>query len=82
MLKTRNRLIAVGIALLLIIAAAVFILPAKSANADTSWDGSIATAFAGGDGSANNPYQISNGAELAYLAQEVNAGNFKAIPHN
>lgn len=37
------------------------------------WDGTIAEKFAGGDGSKDNPYQISNGAELAYLAQQVNS---------
>ncbi|NLN45123.1 MAG: hypothetical protein GX153_00955, partial [Clostridiaceae bacterium] len=38
------------------------------------WDGSIATVFAGGSGTEEEPYLISNGAELAYLAQQVNAG--------
>ncbi len=36
------------------------------------WDGSVATAFAGGSGTGTDPYQISNGAELAYLAELVN----------
>ncbi|MDO4543040.1 MAG: GLUG motif-containing protein [Clostridia bacterium] len=39
------------------------------------WDGSIATGYAGGTGTEDDPYLISNGAELAYLAQQVNAGN-------
>ena len=39
------------------------------------WDGTIATQFAGGSGTEEDPYQISNGAELAFLAQEVNNGN-------
>ena len=38
------------------------------------WDGSTAAAFAGGTGTAENPYQIANGAELAYLASSVNSG--------
>ena len=75
MTKKRNRLIAVGIALLLIIAAAVFIFPAISANAE-AWDGTTATSFASGTGTETDPFQISNGAELARLAQEVNAGNY------
>ncbi|MCL2540130.1 MAG: hypothetical protein FWE53_01695 [Firmicutes bacterium] len=37
------------------------------------WDGSIASSFAGGNGTSANPYLISNGAQLAYLAQVVNA---------
>ena len=43
-------------------------------NADV-WDGSIATGFAGGSGTQNDPYLISTGAQLAYLASSVNAGN-------
>ena len=39
------------------------------------WDGSIADSFAGGEGTAENPYQISTAAELAYLAQLSNAGS-------
>ena len=34
---------------------------------DIIWNGTIATGFAGGDGSANNPYQIANGSQLRYL---------------
>lgn len=38
------------------------------------WDGSIAESFDGGDGSAGNPYQIANGAQLAKLASDTNSG--------
>lgn len=38
------------------------------------WDGSVAESFDGGDGSVENPYQISNGAQLAKLANDVNNG--------
>jgi hypothetical protein len=38
------------------------------------WDGSIAGGFDGGDGSQADPYRISTGAQLAYLAQQVNSG--------
>ena len=38
------------------------------------WDGSTAAAFAGGTGTAEDPYQIANGAQLAYLASSVNSG--------
>ena len=38
------------------------------------WDGSIASAFAGGTGTAENPYQIATGSQLAYLASSVNSG--------
>ena len=39
------------------------------------WDGSIATSFAGGDGSETAPYEISTGAQLAFFAKQVNSGN-------
>ena len=38
------------------------------------WDGSIATGFAGGSGTQNDPYRISTGAQLAFLAQMINNG--------
>ncbi|MBE6908969.1 MAG: hypothetical protein E7474_05125 [Ruminococcaceae bacterium] len=34
---------------------------ARAANTD-AWDGTIATAFAGGSGTAADPYQIATGA--------------------
>ena len=48
------------------------LLPLATLSAQDIWDGSVATAFAGGSGTADNPYQISNGAELAYLAKITN----------
>ena len=38
------------------------------------WDGNIANGFGGGNGTAENPYQIYTGAELAYLAYSTNNG--------
>lgn len=35
------------------------------------WSGEVALDFGGGDGSSNNPYIISNGEELAYLATQL-----------
>ena len=35
-----------------------------------SWDGDIAEGIAG-DGTSEKPYEISNGAELAYIAKEI-----------
>ena len=37
------------------------------------WDGTIATEYAGGTGTESDPYLISSGAQLAYLAQQANA---------
>ena len=47
---------------------------AEDAQNTSVWDGSTAAAFAGGTGTAEDPYQIANGAELAYLASSVNNG--------
>ena len=44
-------------------------------NAADVWDGTIAEKFAGGTGTESDPYQISNGAELAWLAEQVNSGD-------
>jgi len=38
----------------------------------TVWDGTIATSFAYGTGTVNDPFIISNGSELAYFFQEIN----------
>ncbi|MBO7273389.1 MAG: hypothetical protein J6V22_00895, partial [Clostridia bacterium] len=39
------------------------------------WDGTIANGFAGGSGTQEDPYLISKGSQLAYLAQVVNQGD-------
>ena len=72
MTKNRNRLISVGIGLLLFISAALFIIPQKTAGAET-WIESAAE-FAAGNGSQGAPYQISTAGELANLAKMVNGG--------
>jgi len=41
----------------------------NNGNPVYTWDGSIATSFAGGIGTETNPYLIENGAQLAYLAK-------------
>ena len=38
------------------------------------WDGTIADSYAGGNGTEENPYRISNGKQLALLAYETNNG--------
>ena len=60
--------------LLLILALCFTLLPTAAMAADGAWDGNIATAFAGGTGTGSDPYQIADGAQLAYLASEVNKG--------
>lgn len=39
------------------------------------WDGTVATGFESGSGTAADPYQISTGAQLAYLASSVTSTN-------
>ena len=38
------------------------------------WDGTVAEAYAGGDGTEENPYQIATSQQLALLAQQTNDG--------
>ena len=40
----------------------------------TCWDGSVAEAYAGGDGTFGDPYQIATAEQLALLAQQTNEG--------
>lgn len=46
-----------------------------SALTPPTWTGEIASSFDGGSGTKADPFLISNGAQLAYLAQSVNDGN-------
>lgn len=41
---------------------------------NTCWDGTVAEAYAGGDGTPENPYQIATAEQLALLAQQTNNG--------
>lgn len=61
--------------LALVLALCLSLLPVTvfAEEESSTWDGSIATAFDGGDGTADNPYQIATGAQLAYLAKFVNS---------
>ena len=46
------------------------------------WSGKVAESFAGGSGTEENPYLISNGEQLALMAQEVNkhSGSGSNVP--
>ncbi len=51
-----------------------FLLEFPAIAADTAaWDGSVAASFSGGSGTADDPWKISTGSELAYLASVVNS---------
>jgi len=51
----------------------VFALLSMGMAQAQTWDGTVADSYAGGNGTKDNPFLISNGAELAKLAQDVNA---------
>ena len=49
-------------------------------NIEEAWDGvEIATSFSGGNGTKDNPYQITKGSELAYLKQVVEENNTEEL---
>ena len=52
----------------LISAFSLFSVSSSAEEAARVWDGSIATGYAGGDGSEGNPYLISTPEQLAYFA--------------
>ena len=68
----KKKILSISLAILVLAQALFFIVPASAA--DGAWTGTEATAFAGGSGTADDPYQIANGAQLAYLAAQVNGG--------
>ena len=70
----KKKLLSLLLALCLVMALVPMTAFAEDAQNINIWDGSTAAAFAGGTGTAENPYQIANGAELAYLASSVNSG--------
>lgn len=52
----------------------VFLFSALMCGAQTPWNGTIAEAYDGGDGTPENPYQIATAEQLALLAQQTNNG--------
>lgn len=70
--KTKKLLaLALTFALLLSSVTAAMLVPASAETA--IWDGTTATAFAGGTGTSDDPYQVTNGAELALMAGQGDA---------
>ena len=70
----KKKILSLLLALCLVMALVPMTVFAEDAQNINVWDGSTAAAFAGGTGTAEDPYQIANGAELAYLASSVNSG--------
>ena len=74
-MKTKKKFLTILLTVCLVMAMIpMTVLAADEVQDSDTWDGSVATAFAGGTGAAEDPYQISSGAELAYLASAVNSG--------
>ena len=46
----------------------------QSIRSNDCWDGTVAEAYAGGDGTAENPYQIASAEQMALLAEQTNNG--------
>ena len=70
----KKKLLSLLLALCLVMALVPMTAFAEDSQNINVWDGSTAAAFAGGTGTAEDPYQIANGAQLAYLASSVNGG--------
>ena len=70
----KKKLLSLLLALCLVMALVPMTAFAEDSQNINVWDGSTAAAFAGGTGTAKDPYQIANGAQLAYLASSVNNG--------
>ncbi len=69
----KRRVMAIALIFWMLLSSCIVILPVAAEEADV-WDGSVASGFAGGDGSEKNPYIIETAEQLAFLAQSVNAG--------
>ena len=70
----KKKLLSLLLALCLVMALVPMTAFAEDSQNINVWDGSTAATFAGGTGTAEDPYQIANGAQLAYLASSVNSG--------
>ena len=46
-------------------------------NEIQTWDGSVATSYASGSGTEEDPFVISNASELAFFTQSVNDSTTK-----
>ena len=70
----KKRILSVFLVLAMLIGVAPIIPLGAVAASSNVWDGSVASSFAGGRGTEDSPYLIENGAQLAYMAKQVNSG--------
>lgn len=64
---SKYKFLIAGLILIFCVLILILVPTFSEKTSSTIWDGSIASSFADGDGTQNNPYIISNGSELAYL---------------
>lgn len=62
--------------LVTIMVSLLFSVDIMALNSDETWDLHCAEQFAGGDGTQENPYQISNAMELALMAKLLNMNKY------
>ncbi len=74
--RTKNTVIAILLVLAVFLSSLTILNSSETAFANTSaWDGTVATSFAGGSGTEEDPYQIATAEQLALLASIVNVSN-------
>lgn len=74
----KNIILSAFFLLIIVIGIISFILPHTFSNfvtIENVWSGEVATSFSGGNGTKSNPYQITNGEELAYFKQVIEGFN-------
>ena len=83
-LNNKNKILIISvISVLIVVATVVFPTFARLHNRTslmgvTEWDGiTIATSYRKGNGSLQNPYVISNGAELAFFENQLETKNYE-----
>ena len=67
----KKKLLSLLLALCLVMALVPVSAFAEDAQNINVWDGSTAAAFAGGTGTAEDPYQIANGAQSLHILQAL-----------
>ncbi|MBR1679044.1 MAG: hypothetical protein IJ704_00155 [Bacilli bacterium] len=65
----KHRFLFISIALIAILLSWYFLSTFSSSTSDSGWDGVVASSFASGTGSEENPYVISTAGEFAYFKQ-------------
>lgn len=73
-MKTRKKVLSLILSLFLLIGLMPTAVFAAGNVPEENWIDFAAVSFAGGDGTRENPYQISTAAQLAKLAKDVNTG--------